>query len=120
LSLLGVLRIWQLAVIAALAGVGTVFFMTASSTYVPELLAATDFTEANARLELSASTAMLAGPTLAGALIGIVGAPLALIADALSFLSSALLLRSVPTDKARTTVTKERQFRRELAEGLQV
>src|SRR5205823_1084465 len=60
----------------------------------------------------------LAGPTLAGALIGVLGAPLALIADALSFLSSALLLRGVPVDRAKAAASGRRSFRRELADGL--
>ena len=47
----------------------------------------------NSRIELSISTSMLSGPTVAGALIGVIGAPLALIGDAVSFLASALLLR---------------------------
>jgi MFS family permease len=114
----GRLTIWQLAAVAALAGVGTVFFLTASSTYVPELLEHTDLTEANARLELSTSTSMLSGPPAAGALIAAVGAPFAMAADAASFLVSALFLRSIEHTHPRAPAAARERFRSELAQGL--
>ena len=53
----------QLLLVAVLAAVANVFFSTASATFVPEILERADFAEGNARLELSTSTAMFAGPT---------------------------------------------------------
>lgn len=117
---LGGLTIWQLAAVAGIAGIGTVFFMTASSTYIPALLDQDDFTDANARLELSTSTSMLSGPTLAGALIAAVGAPFAMAADACSFLASALLLRRIEHERVRVRVGRTERFRSELVRGLRV
>src|SRR5262249_30123583 len=48
--------------------------------------------EGNSKLALSQSLAQLAGPGLTGGLVQLLGAPLALVADALSFLGSALSL----------------------------
>ena len=115
------LTIWQLAAVAALAASATVFFLTASTSYVPEILGPPDFAEANSRLELSTSASMLSGPMLAGALISLVGAPLALLGDALSFLGSALLLRGLPTGRLpQGDQGARRSFGRELAIGLRV
>jgi predicted MFS family arabinose efflux permease len=51
--------------------------------------------DANGKLELSRWTAQAAGPGLAGAVIQAVGAPLAILADAFSFLASACLLTRI-------------------------
>ena len=114
----GLLTIWQLLAVAALAATANVFFASSSTTYIPEILEASDFTEANSRLELSSSTSMLSGPTVAGALIGFVGAPLALLADAGSFACSALFLRGIPVEGRRPTAGAPRHFGREVATGL--
>ncbi len=124
--LLGGLTIWQLAAVAALAASATVFFLTASTGYIPEILGPPDFAEANSRLELSTSASMLTGPTLAGALISLAGAPLTLAADAVSFLASALLLRGLQAGtlpqggQGAGDQDARRSFGRELAIGLRV
>jgi MFS family permease len=115
--LLGSVTIWQLIVVAALAASATVFFSTASTSSIPEILGPPDFAEANSRLELSTSASMLTGPPLAGALISLAGAPLALVADALSFLASALLLRGMPPGTPPQRGARL-SFGRELAIGL--
>jgi MFS family permease len=116
--LLGTVTIWQLVVVAALAASATVFFSTASTSSIPEILGPPDFAEANSRLELSTSASMLTGPPLAGALISLAGAPLALVADALSFLASALLLRGMPPGTSPPHRGARLSFGRELAIGL--
>src|SRR5580658_6574659 len=52
--------------------------------------------EAHAKNALANSTAEVAGPGAAGALIKLTGAPLALVADAVLLLISASILRGVP------------------------
>ena len=51
-----------------------------------------DLVEANSRLEATASGAQVIGPALAGTLVRVLGAPLALLVDALSYLVSAALI----------------------------
>lgn len=110
------LTIWQLFAVAALAGVATVVFGLAYTAHVPEIVAAADLTEANARLEVSRSGATLSGPGLAGVLIGAAGAPAALMLDAISFAASALLLSRLPSG-SRATLPRMR-FRSELRSGV--
>jgi MFS family permease len=112
------LRIWQLILVAAFAAAANVFFTSAATTYLPEILPPADFTEANARLELSSSSSLLVGPPLAGAMIAVVGAPLALLADAFSFLGSASFLRWLPPAERQSKRRPEPHFRRELTAGL--
>jgi len=111
-----VLSIAQLLAVAGLAGVASVFFGLASTSYMPHVVERRDLTEANSRLEVSTATASLAGPGLAGAVIGVVGAPLALVADACSFAVSASLIGR--TRSGAVPRPERRRFRVELLEGI--
>ena len=72
--------------------------------------------EAHAKNALANSSAEVAGPGLAGALIKMLGAPVALMADALMLALSAFILRGIRvTEDVRTEVT---QFWPALRQGL--
>ena len=86
---LGVLTIWQLLAISFVVGVFTVFFDVAYMSYVPALIGRADLVDGNSKIDLTASVAQVAGPSIAGALIGAITAPYAVAVDALSFVSSA-------------------------------
>jgi MFS family permease len=91
----GVLTIWQLYAVGFVAGLLTVFFDVADQSYLPALLNAEDLIEGNAKLEISASAAQIAGPGLGGGLISLVAAPFAVVVDAVSFLASGGLISLV-------------------------
>ena len=92
---LGVLSIPQLVIVGILLGTLTVFFDVAYQAYLPSLIPKEDLVEGNSKLEISRSAAGLFGPSLAGALIAIVKAPMAVVIDALSFALSALFLFTI-------------------------
>jgi Na+/melibiose symporter-like transporter len=92
---LGVLSIAQLVIVGILLGTLTVFFDVAYQAYLPSLIPKEDLVEGNSKLEISRSAAGLFGPSLAGALIAIVKAPMAVVIDALSFALSALFLLTI-------------------------
>lgn len=88
------LRVWELLVLQFVTGTATVLFDVAYQSYLPSLVDRDDLVEGNARLQLTASTAQVAGPGASGALVGLVGAPYAIVADAASFVvSTAFTLR---------------------------
>ncbi len=89
---LGHLTLLQLYVVAFVTGVMTVFFDVSYQSYLPSLVDRDKLVEGNAKLEGSRATAQLAGPGLAGGLIQWIGAPLAIIADAVSYLGSACFI----------------------------
>jgi MFS family permease len=92
---LGVLSIQQLYLVAFINGALTVFFDVAWQSYLPSLVERDDIVEGNAKLEVSRSAAQIGGPGLGGLLIDLISAPLAIVADALSFLGSALFLFAI-------------------------
>jgi MFS family permease len=98
---LGVLSIWQLYVVGFANGVLTVFFDVAYQSYLPSLVERDRLVEGNSKLEVSRSAAQILGPGVAGALIGLVMAPLAIIVDSLSFVGSAAFVSRIRRQESR-------------------
>ncbi|MFL6125452.1 MFS transporter [Actinophytocola sp.] len=86
---LGVLHIGQLYVVVLLCGVGTVFFDVANQSYVPQVVGRSALLAANARLVSMDAVNDIAGRGVAGYLVALVTAPVAVLVDAVSYLVSA-------------------------------
>ena len=99
-ALAGVLRIEELYAIALLVGGLSLLFDIAQSAWLPGAINTRNLVDANSKLELSRWTVQVAGPALAGALVQVVGAPLAILADSASFLVSATLLSRIHVPEA--------------------
>jgi MFS family permease len=118
---LGILQLPQLYVVAALTGVLTVFFDVADSAYLPSLIPQEQLVEANSKLGMSDALAEIGGPGIAGPLIQLVGAPIAIVFDAASFLLSALSIGRIRAAEPEPLPVKERRSAwRESIEGLRV
>ena len=117
-----VLTLWQLYAVAFLTGVFTVFFDVAYQSYLPSLVDRDDIGEGNSKLEISRSTAQLAGPGLGGVLVELLTAPYAVLVDAFSFLASGTFLLRIRKREeplaAATTADEKRSLWTEMKEGL--
>jgi MFS family permease len=116
---LGVLRIEQLYVVVFLEGCLAAFFDAAYPAYVPSLIGVERVVEGNSKLATSSSLAEIGGPGLGGGLVQLVGGPVALFVDAISFVVSAislLLIRS--PEPSRPVPTTRTPMRQEILEGL--
>ncbi|HEX6797063.1 MAG TPA: MFS transporter [Ktedonobacterales bacterium] len=95
-AVLGLLRLapplWALALVVLALGTGQLFFQIAYRAWLPEVTGEARLARATAALEASDAASVLVGYPLAGALIAAVGPVLALGADALSYVVSALTL----------------------------
>lgn len=91
----GVLGLGQLYAVVFAAGVLTVCFDVAHQTYLPRLVERDRLIEGNARLQTNLSAAAVAAPTLAGYLVQWFTGVGGVLADAASYLWSALWLRSI-------------------------
>src|SRR4051812_48317362 len=115
----GVLRIEQLYLVVFLEGCLAAFFDAAYPAYVPSLIGVDHVVDGNSKLATSSSLAEIGGPGLAGGLVQLIGAPFAILVDAISFAVSAvslLLIRAPePARPPRTDVTP---IGREIVEGL--
>ena len=117
---LGVLSLPQLFLVAFGMGVLTVFFDVAYHAYLPGVVERDQLIEGNSKLEMSASGAAIAGPGLAGALVQLVTAPVAIAVDAVSYVASALFVLWIRVPEPATSAAAESRpsMRAEVAEGL--
>jgi predicted MFS family arabinose efflux permease len=99
--------------------VGSVFATagTAAQVVLTQVVARDRLVEAHAKNALATSGSEVAGPGLAGALIKLVGAPLALLVDAVLLIVSALILRGIVVHEERRP-RADAHFWRDLHAGL--
>ena len=107
----------QLLVIALVVGSFTVVFDTAYATFLPLVVPRDEVIEAQGRMSVSRSASYIGGPALGGLLVQLLGAPLALAADALSFVGSALFVSRAKVDEP-VPEPSEGTLRSRLAVGL--
>ena len=98
---------------------GTIFTTAGSAAQIvlTQVVARERLVEAHAKNALATSGSEVAGPGLAGALIKLVGAPVALLVDALLLIVSALILRGILVGDERRP-RADAHFMRDLKQGL--
>ncbi|MGH3856586.1 MAG: MFS transporter [Pseudonocardiaceae bacterium] len=90
----------------------------AFQSFLPRLVPAHLLTAANAQLDQSDAVAQTSGPALAGGLVSLLSAPLAVLVDAVSYLASGLLLLRLPAVEPPRRPVHLRRIRAEATEGL--
>ncbi len=98
---LGILSFPLLCGIAIAAGLSSALFANADIAILPRIVGKDHLVEANSRLQATESIAELTGPGIAGVLIDLLTAPIAMIADAFTFLWSAFWLWRIPKETGR-------------------
>jgi MFS family permease len=91
-----VLVLPHLYVVAFLIGTLAVFFEVAHGSLFASLVARGDYVDANTLINGSRAMSYVAGPSVGGVLVQVLTAPVALLADVLSYLVSAFFLTRVP------------------------
>jgi Na+/melibiose symporter-like transporter len=115
----GWLSLPLLLVVTLLAAVLTTFFDAADNAYLPTVVPKGDLVRANGALAASGSVSEFAAFGSAGFLVQILGAPIAMLIDAATFVASALLLGSIRTKEPPPPQKADREpVVREIAAGL--
>ncbi|MEV6108568.1 MFS transporter [Streptomyces sp. NPDC051940] len=89
---LGVLTLTQLFVVAFVIGILSVLFNVSNNTLYASLVPTGSLLQGSSLINGSRSIAFVAGPGAGGALVQVLTAPVALLADAVSYLASAFFL----------------------------
>jgi hypothetical protein len=97
-----------------------VFFDITYQSYLPSLVRRNQLVEGNRNLQASASTAQVAGPTIAGIIISIVTAPIAIVFDACSFFASAFALGRIDHEEVIDQEIVKPSVLADIREGLRV
>jgi MFS family permease len=105
--------------VTLVTGILTVFFEIGYQSYVPTLVEKEKIVEANSNLEATRSLSQAAGPSVAGVVISVISAPLAVLGDTLGYVASwlSLLLINKP-EESRTGPRKSTLH--DIREGLSV
>jgi MFS family permease len=113
-----VLTLGQLYAVGFVTGALTVFFEVAYVAYLPSLVERRQLGESNSKLETTRAGAQVGGPGLAGLLVELFSAPVAILADAISFIASALFLGGIRAREAKQTRADGTRLVGEVVEGL--
>ncbi|HEY2696546.1 MAG TPA: MFS transporter [Pseudonocardiaceae bacterium] len=108
---LGLLTFAQLLVVSIVVAAAKIAFNAASGAHLRSLVAPDHLLLANSRFESTTWTATVVGPPLGGAAIGLLGPVTTMLADAVSYLLSALGIRAITWPEPvpeRTIATRSR------------
>ena len=115
---LGRLSFAQLVVVAVVVSAADITFRAASGAFLKSVVHQDDLLVANGRFESTAWTATAVGPPIGGAAIGLFGPVTTVLANALSYLLSALALRAISGPEVLANVSGPARLRAgDLLEG---
>lgn len=119
-AMLGMLSIAQLCIVAFCVSAATLAFDIADQAYLPGLVGHDQVLKANAAKEAADASTEIVGPPLGGLLVQAIGAPLAILANAFSYLLSALFLLRIKTGERAEIRLQQPDIRREIRAGIAV
>lgn len=117
LWLVGELQIWMLVIALLSFGAFSVFGFAATQSLLPRLVPRSRLVVANARLDQADAAAQTLGPAIGGGLVGLLGAPIVIVIDAISYLLDAALNASIQVEEPRPEPLA-RKLRTEIRDGL--
>lgn len=104
----GWLDMQVLYIVVFVVGIFNLLFEAAYAAFLPKIVARDQLSDSNSKLHASAAAAEIAGPGLGGWLVQVATAAFAIIADAVSFVLSGLLLMFVQVEEQSSTVDLKR------------
>jgi Na+/melibiose symporter-like transporter len=120
-ALAGLLRIEQLYVLALLIGAINVVASVAQQSFLPSLVERRHLPAANSRLEATRSMTGIVGPGIAGVLVQVLTAPIAILVNAATLTTSAALVASMRSTEPPPLPDAQRTgMRAQVAEGLRI
>ncbi|NUS00968.1 MAG: MFS transporter [Nonomuraea sp.] len=94
------LTVVQLVIVALVISFADVVFDVANSTFLPSIVSKEQLQSRNSLTSGTHATTQLGGPSVGGLVVQVFGAVPTLLVDAVSYLVSALLLRTLPERRA--------------------
>ncbi len=117
----GWLTLPQVFIVSALAAVLTTFFDVADRAYLPSVVGRSELVRANGALAATSSAMEFVAFGVAGFLVNLLTAPIAIAIDALSFVASAVLLGSIRKPEPPPPPAADREpVMDEIREGLRL
>jgi predicted MFS family arabinose efflux permease len=114
----GALTLAQLYLVSFVASALTMLFNVAQISILPALVSREDLLEANSKTSATQSISEIGAFGIGGWLVQLLSGPGAILVDAVSFLASAVLLRSVAINETAPATVVRSAMRREIVAGL--
>ena len=112
------LTLAQLYAVSFVASALTVLFNVAQVSILPALVSREDLLEANSKTSATQSISEIGAFGIGGWLVQLLSGPGAILVDAVSFLASAVMLRSVAVNETAPATEVRSAMRREIVAGL--
>ena len=112
------LTLAQLYAVSFVASALTMLFNVAQVSILPALVSRDDLLEANSKTSATQSISEIGAFGIGGWLVQLLSGPGAILVDAVSFLASAVLLRSVAINETAPATVVRAAMRREIVAGL--
>ncbi|MBQ1028673.1 MFS transporter [Micromonospora sp. C97] len=103
---LGMLTVAQLIAVALVVSFANVLFDVANQTFLPEIVPAAQLQARNSLTSGTHAATTLGGPSLGGFAVAVLGAVPTLFVDAVSYLVSAVLLRTLPARRVQRSAER--------------
>ncbi len=114
----GHLTFWMVAVLLFAFSTLTLFAIAGAQSILSLLVPRSSLLSANARIDQSATVAQTSGPVAGGALVGILGGPVAVLLDAFSYALTAVLLARMSVVEAVRPRTSLKRLLPDVADGV--
>lgn len=118
-TLIGMLSMVELYLAAIVVGGASALFDIADHAYLPSLVGRADLMEGNSKLAVTESVAEIGGPAVAGFLVQLLSAPIAIGVNAISYLASASLLGTIKDGEEATPGKQRSSWHLDVQSGLQ-
>ncbi|MDQ0727420.1 MFS transporter [Microbacterium sp. W4I20] len=113
------LTVWSFGGLFLLFGALTLIADSAAQPMLPRLVPRNQLVAANARLGQAGTVAQTTGPALGGAIVSWLGAPIAILVDAVAYLVSAVMLSRIRVEEPKAERrTDGRHLGHDIVEGV--
>lgn len=113
----GELTLTRLLILTVIQGTLTVVFNVTDTSFLPAIVPRPELPQANARLALSTAVARIGGPAVAGGIIGLLSAPIALLLNGVTYLVSGAMIGKIGNDGAPEPRSDHPPVLRSLGDG---
>jgi MFS family permease len=118
LALVGHLSVLVVAALMVPFGVLSLLNDAAYQSILPRLVGPEAMGNGNAQLQQSSSVSQATGPLVGGVLVKLLGAPLSILVDSVSYLGSGLILSTIRVTEPPKADKAARRLRTEIRDGL--
>jgi len=120
-AVLGALTMVQLYIATQAIGILTVPFTVAYQSYLPSLAPKDALVAGNARMAASSAGVDVVGPSVAGVLVSLLSAPVAVLVDAASYVISSVMIFTIPRNaEPMIQLGEERNYRGGIKQGIRL